>query len=155
MKIPVFWFFCEICEFFKNTFFHIILPLAASQGCFFWHEAMFDWHLIKRGTTWNNPKRPTTSNKRPETTYNDLKRLTTNKKQPETTYNDKKRSETTHNELDTTDNDLNLRLTSKKKKKKDALFYNMGQSVLFSKTFSTQRLIVIIRGLLHGESWWI
>ena len=33
------------------------------------------------------------------------------------------------------------------------LFYNMGHSVLFSNTFSTQHLIEIVRTLLHGESW--
>ena len=34
------------------------------------------------------------------------------------------------------------------------LFYNMGQSVLFSNMFSTQHLVAVIRALLHGGSWW-
>ena len=34
------------------------------------------------------------------------------------------------------------------------IFYNMGQSVLFSNTFSTKDLISIIQSVLHGESWW-
>ena len=36
--------------------------------------------LLKRGTTWNDLKRPITNKKRPETTYNDLKRPITNMK---------------------------------------------------------------------------
>ena len=70
-------------------------------------------YLLKRRTTWNNLKRPTTSKKRPEerpeTTYNkqemtwnelhrarnDLKRPTASKKRPETTYN---KQETTWND---------------------------------------------------------
>ena len=32
------------------------------------------------------------------------------------------------------------------------IFYNMGQSVLFSNTFSTKDLISIIQSVLHGES---
>ena len=51
----------------------------------------------------------------------------------------------------------------KKKKKKtwdnqgqaeSEIFYNMGQSVLFSNTFSTKDLISIIQSLLHGVSSW-
>ena len=32
------------------------------------------------------------------------------------------------------------------------LFYNMGQTVLFFNTFSTQHLVAVIRALFHGES---
>ena len=56
-------------------------------------------YLLKRGTTLNDLKRPTTSKKRSETTYNNLKRPTTNKKQPTTS---KKWLETIHKEQNTT-----------------------------------------------------
>ena len=61
---------------------------------------MLFWrYLLKRGTTWNDLKRPTSSKKRPETTYNEqetawndlqrarnnLKRPITSKTQPTTT----------------------------------------------------------------------
>ena len=55
--------------------------------------------------------------------------------------------------------DLKLPTTSKKLpgtiQNEDILrlFYNIGQSFLFSKTFSTQYLIAFIRALFHGESW--
>ena len=84
------------------------------------------WYLLKQATTWNRQqlprndlKRPTMSNKRPETTYNDLQRATndlerarnglkqptTSKKRPETTYNELKRPTTTYNKQETTWND--------------------------------------------------
>ena len=34
------------------------------------------------------------------------------------------------------------------------LLYNIGQTILFSKTFFTQHLVAAIRTLLHGESRW-
>ena len=34
------------------------------------------------------------------------------------------------------------------------LLYNIGQTILFSKTFSAQHLVAAIRTLLHGESRW-
>ena len=65
---------------------------------------------------------------------NDLKGPATSKTQPRMTRMNKTRSETTKN------------------KQILRLFYNMGQSVLFSDTFLTQHLVAIIRALLHGES---
>ena len=57
-----------------------------------------DWYLLKRGTTWNNMKRPTTSTKRPDTTYNDLerarndlKRVRHNLQWPEHSYNEQRK----------------------------------------------------------------
>ena len=77
------------------------------------------WCLLKRGTTWNDLKRPETTKKRPEMTYNDLQRARNDLKRPETTWNNlqrvrndlkrpktsKKRPETTYNEQETTWND--------------------------------------------------
>ena len=139
-------------------------------------------YLLKRGTTWNDLKRarndlkgPTTSKKWPEATYNeqettwnDLQRARKDLKWPAAS---KKRPETTYNEQETTWNDpqrviYNLkrpkRTYNEQKKRSETtnnkqilrLFYNMGQSVLFSNMFSTQHLIEIARALLHGESWW-
>ena len=104
-------------------------------------------YLLNQGTTWNDLKQPTTRKKQPETTYNDLqqarndlKRLTTNKAQTTMTWiyvkQAKKRRETTNN------------------KQIFRFFYNMGQTVLFSNTFSIQHLVSVIWTLLHGESWW-
>ena len=65
----------------------------------------------------------------------------------------------TCNKQETACIDLKLPTTSKKLpgtiQNEDILrlFYNIGQSFLFSKTFSTQYLIAFIRALLHGESW--
>ena len=93
------------------------------------------------------------------------------KKRPETTYNEQ---ETTWNDLQRARNDLKQPTTSKTqstrtwthlqraKKRRETtnnkqifrLFYNMGQTVLFSYIFFTQHLVAIIRALLHGESWW-
>ena len=102
----------------------------------------------------NDLKQPTTSKKRPDTTYNklqwarnnlqrvtnDLKWPTMSKTQPSMTWTylqrAKKRCETTNN------------------KQIFRLFYNMGQTILFSNTFSTQHLVAVIRVLLHRESWW-
>ena len=95
----------------------------------------------------NDLKQPTTTYNERETIWNDLqrarndlKRPTTNKTQPTMTWTylqrAKKRRKTTNN------------------KQIFRLFYNMGQTVLFSNTFSTQHLVAVIRALLHGESWW-
>ena len=100
-------------------------------------------------------------------TWNDLQQLETNKKRPETTYNNlqparndlkwptmsKKQPETTCNEQDTTYNNLNIPTTSNSKQI-FMLFYNMGQTGLFSNTFSTQHLIAVIQASLYRESWW-
>ena len=95
-------------------------------------------------TTWNDLQQPTTSTKQPEatcneqeTTWNDPQQVRDNLQWPEPTYNKKKRRR------ETTNNKQILRL-----------FYDMGQTVLFSNTFSTQHLVAIIRALLHGESCW-
>ena len=114
---------------------------------------------LKRPTL--NNKRPTRSKKRPERTYNDLERPITNKKRP-------------GNHLQRARNNLNWPTTNKiqptttqtylqqakeryettNNKQTLRLFYNRGQSVFFSNTFSNQHLVAIIRALLHGESWW-
>ena len=114
-------------------------------------------YSLKLGTTWttwndlrrarNNLKRPTTTYNEQERTWNDLqrarndlKRPTINKTQPTVTWTHlqqaKKRLETTNN------------------KQIFRLFYIMGQTVLFSNTFSTQHLIAVIRAFLHGGTWW-
>ena len=117
---------------------------------------------LQRAT--NDLQRPGTSKKRPETTYNEQ----------ETAWNNLQRTETTNNDLQQARNDLKRPTTSKTqstmtwtylqraKERRETtnnkhifrLFYNMGQTVLFSNTFSTQHLVAIIRVLLHGESWW-
>ena len=95
----------------------------------------------------NDLKWPTTSKKWLEMTYNnlqrarnDLKQPTTSKTQPIRTWaylqQAKKRHKTTNN------------------KQIFRLFYNVGQTLLFSNTFSTQHLVAVIWKLLHGESWW-
>ena len=109
--------------------------------------------------------------KRPETIWNDLQRERNDLERPTTTYNEQ---ETTWNNLQRARNDLKRPTTSKTqptmtwtylqwaKKRRETtnnkqifrLFYNMGQTVLFSNTFSTQHLVAVIRALLHGESWW-
>ena len=135
-------------------------------------------------TTWNDLQWPTTSKKWPGTTYNnlqwarnDLKQPTTSKKWPEMTYNDLKRpignKKQPGNDLQWARNDLKQPTMNKtqptstqtylqwaKKRCQTTnnqilrLFYNMGQSVLFTNTFSTQHLVAIIWALLPGESWW-
>ena len=117
---------------------------------------------LQRAT--NDLQRPGTSKKRPETTYNEQ----------ETAWNNLQRTETTNNDLQQARNDLKRPTTSKTqstmtwtylqraKERRETtnnkhifrLFYNMGQTVLFSNTFSTQHLVAVIRVLLHGESWW-
>ena len=98
-------------------------------------------------TTWNELQRPETitkmNKKQPkmtyseqETTWNNPQRIRHYLQGPEPTNKQKKIYETTTN-------NPNLRL-----------FYNVGQSVLFSNMFSTQLLIAIIWALLHRESWW-
>ena len=102
-------------------------------------------YLVKPGTTSNDLKGvrndlkgPTTSKKRPE--RNDMKQSTTSKTQSTATWTHlqraKKRCETTNN------------------KQIFRLFYNMGQTILFSYIFFTEYLVAVIRGLLHGELWW-
>ena len=56
-------------------------------------------YLLKRGTIWNDMKRPETTCKKQETTWNelqqtrnDLERLTTSSKQPEPTNNKQKKT---------------------------------------------------------------
>ena len=118
----------------------------------FHHKGTY-WKEERPETTWNNLQQPTTSKKRLETTcneqettwnnlqraINDMKWATTSKTQPTMTWTypqwAKKRRKTTNN------------------KQIFRLFYNMGQTVLFSNTFSTQHLVAAIRALLHGESW--
>ena len=96
-------------------------------------------YLLKQGITWNDLKQPTTSKKQSERTYNNRKRPTTNKKQP---TESNKRPEMIHNEQDTISNDMNLPTMRKKKSETTSnkqilrLFYNMGQSVFFTNTFS-------------------
>ena len=96
---------------------------------------------MEQETTWNELKRPTTSKKRPEisrrtyneqeATWNDPQRVRHNLQWPKPTYNEQqKRRETTNS------------------KQIFRLFYNIGQTVLFS----TQHLVAIIRALVHGES---
>ena len=84
---------------------------------FFLHKQFFvTWigteqrYLLKRGTTWNNLQRPTTSKKWPSTTYNNLQRARNNLKQPTTTYNEQ---ETTWKDLQRVRNDLKWPITSK------------------------------------------
>ena len=112
-------------------------------------------------TTWSDMKRPTTSKKRPETTYNDLKGPIGNKKRPgkdlQRAKNDLKRPTTSKTQPTTTQTypqRIKKRSETTSNNQILRLFYNMGQSVLFSNTFSTQHLVAIIRALLHGESWW-
>ena len=66
-------------------------------------KANLRWYLLKRGTTWNNLKRPTTSKKRPETTYSNLQRARNDLTRPETTCNEQ---ESTWNDLQRARNDL-------------------------------------------------
>ena len=75
-------------------------------------------YLLKRGTTWNDLKRPETTYNEQETiwnnlqqTRNDLNRPRTSKKRPETTYNEQ---EMTWNDLERARNDLKGPRTSKK-----------------------------------------
>ena len=96
-------------------------------------EWLKQWHfgcLLKQGTTWNDLQQA----------RNDLKWPTTCKTQLIMTWTylqrAKKRRKTINN------------------KQILRLFYGMGQTVLFSNTFSTQHLVAVIRALLHGESWW-
>ena len=104
----------------------------------------------KQEMTWNNVQRPTTSKKPPETTYIDLKSPITNKKQPENDLqqarNDLKQP-TSITQPTTTWTNLQrakkwCKLTTNKQILR--LFYNMGQSVLFSNSFSSQHLVAII-----------
>ena len=138
--------------------------MSSSFECCNIHKHWQDWYLLKRGTTWNDLKRP-------ETTWNDLQQARNDLKQPTTTYT---QQETTWNNLQRARNDLKPPKTSKAqptmtwtylqraKKRSEMnnnkqilrLFYNMGETVLFSNTFSTQHLVAVIQALLHGESWW-
>ena len=92
-------------------------------------------------------KRPTTIYNEQETTWNALKRVRNNLKRPTASKTQpamtwtylqqaKKRHETTNS------------------KQIFRLFYNKGQTVLFSNTFTTQHLVAVIQALLHWESWW-
>ena len=135
------------------------------------------WNALQRAR--NNLKRPTTSKKWPETTYNEqettwnnIQRARNDLKWPTTTWKDLQRTrndlETTRNEQKTTWNNpqqvrqpTTTRTYSKRAKKRRGttnnqiyrLFYNMGQSVLFSNTFSMCAItFAIIRALLHEES---
>ena len=74
--------------------------------------ARFIGYLLKRATTWNDLKRPTTSKKQPETTWNDLQRVRNNLKRPETTYNEQ---ETTWNDLQWARNNLKRPEVNKKR----------------------------------------
>ena len=94
-----------------------------------------------------------------------------NLKWPETTYNEQ---EKTWNDLQWARNDLKQPTMSKtqptmtwtylqwakkrhkmiNKKQIFRLFYNMGQTFIFSNMFSTQHLVALIWGLLHRESQW-
>ena len=122
-------------------------------------------YLLKWGTTWNNLKRPTTSKKRPETTYNDLQQrrndmkwTSAGKKRPETTWNDLQRARNNlkHPTTSKTQPIMTWTYLQQAKKRHETignkqifrLFYNMGQRVLFSNTFSTQHLVAIIWALL-------
>ena len=95
------------------------------------------WNDLQRAR--NNLNWPTMSKKQHGMTYKDLKRPSTNKKRPgndlQWTRNEKKRCKMTGN------------------KQIFWLFYNMGQTVLTSDTFSIQHLVAIIWALLHRESW--
>ena len=111
--------------------------------------------------TRNDPKRPTTSKKQPETTYNDLKIPATNTKRPGNNLpwarNDLKRPTTSKTPPTTTRTYLQRakqRRETTDNKQILRLFHNMGQTALFSNTFFTQHLVAIIWVLLHGESWW-
>ena len=84
----------------------------------------------KQETTWNNLQRA----------RNYLKRPTTRKKQPTMTWTYLQRAKE--------------RCEITKNKQIFRLFYNMGQTVLFSNTFCTEHVVAVIRVLLHGESWW-
>ena len=88
---------------------------------------------------WNNLKQPPTTYNDLQWARNDLKWSTKSKTKPSTAqtylqWAKKKQHKTTNS------------------KKIFRLFYNMGQSVLFSNTFSTQNLVTIIQALLHRES---
>ena len=96
--------------------------------------------------TRNDLKRHEMTYNKQETTYNDLQRARNNLKRPKTSKTQptmtwaylqraKKRREMTKN------------------KQIFRLLYNMGQTVLFPNTFSTQHLVAVIRALFHGESW--
>ena len=103
-----------------------------------YNEQQTTWN--EQETAWNNLQRTETTNNDLQQARNDLKRPTTSKTQSTMTWTylqrAKERRETTNN------------------KHIFRLFYNMGQTVLFSNTFSTQHLVAVIRVLLHGESWW-
>ena len=142
-----------------------------------YNEPETTWNDLQRARNdLNDQKRPTTSKKwpitskkRPETTYNEQETTWNNLQVLEKTCNEKKRP---GNDLQRKGNDLKQPTTSKgqpimtwtylqrAKKRRETtgnkqifrLFYNMGQTVLFSNTFSTQHLVAIIRALLHGES---
>ena len=120
-----------------------------------------DGYLLKRGTIWNDLKQPTRTYNEQKTTWNDLQRTRNDLKKPTTTYNEQ---ETTWNDPQQVRDNLQWPepTYNKKKRRRETtnnkqilrLFYDMGQTVLFSNTFSTQHLVAIIRALLHGESCW-
>ena len=87
--------------------------------------------------TCNNLKQPTMRKQQFKTTYNDLKQPKMSKK---LSYNNLKLPIKSKNIPKMTYSDKILRL-----------FYNTGQSVLFSNTFSPKNLIAIIQALLHRK----
>ena len=96
--------------------------------------------------------------KRPEMTWNDLQRARNDLERPTMTYNVQ---ETTWSKTSKTQPSMTWSYLQRTKrcettnnKQLFRLFYNMGQKVLFSNTFSTQHLVAVIRALLYGESWW-
>ena len=131
------------------------------------------WYLLKRGMTWNDQQQPTMSKKQPERTYNEQETTWNDLQQPEKTYSEQemtwlwpttgkkqpemKRPTTSKTQPTTTQTYLQRakkRHETTNNSQISRLFYDMGQSVLFSITFSTQHLVAIIQALLHRESWW-
>ena len=87
------------------------VPISTIAKYFFWqqkkkkilYKCVFYSYLLKRGTTWNDVKRPKTTYNEQETIWNKLKRPATSKKRPETTYN---KQEMTWNDLQRTRNNM-------------------------------------------------
>ena len=131
-------------------------------------------------TTWNDLqharydlKQPAMSKKQPERTYNEQEMTWNDLQQPEKTYSEqettwlwpitgKKQPEMKRPTTSKTQPTTTRTYLQRAKKRHETtnnsqisrLFYDMGQSVLFSIMFSTQHLVAIIQALLHRESWW-
>ena len=139
--------------------------------CILWLAGRY---LLKQRTTWNDLQRLTTNKKRPETTCNDqqrsrndLKRPTTSKERPETNKKrpgfDLQQARNNSKRPTTSKTQPTMTWTYQEQAKKDAKpqktsrfsdYFTIVQTVLLSKTFSTQHMVAIIWALFHREAWW-